>query len=125
MSASAEPDPTQDLLGYLVRAYHRERAGQPEPETGTVHGVPGSPGLSVQAFVTWARAWLQKNPVVATYPVARGLGLRFQDGSGVPFTEQQPERFRNEVIHITNPGFNSATDLIASPECMPITGRTT
>jgi len=112
-----------DLLGVLAAAHKAEL--QAEHERGKVNHEWLQEHLHhVADFVKWARARLRKVPVVGTYPVAQGLGLRFQDGSGAPFTPQPPDRpMRDEAIHVTNPGFNPATDLVASPECMPITGR--
>lgn len=113
-------DQVQDLLGKLVREYyqHMKTKLDIDPEVLNEHM------WDVQEFTDWARATLKATPVVGTYVAASGLGLRLQDGTSVPLTEQPPQRpMRDEAIHITNPGFNKATDLTMSAECMPITGK--
>lgn len=123
---------THDLLGHLARDYNQaqrkayadacERAGLPA-DTVDISPLLEAHLKEIWAFVDWVRGRLRKNPVIGVYPVSSGLGLRFQDGTCVPFTEQPPERpMRDECVHVTNPGFNPSTDFVASPECMPITG---
>jgi hypothetical protein len=107
---------SEDLLGMLFAKYSKEVEDHSEEA--------GRALASVSGFVEWARKWLQGNPIIGTYPVSSGLGVRFQDYTGVPFVPQPPERgFRDDCIHVTNPGFNKATDATQSPEAMPITGR--
>lgn len=120
MAPLYKDDQVQDLLGKLIREYHEHLRKKPEYDGMVVNEHM----YDVQEFVNWARATLKATPVVGTYVASSGLGLRLQDGTNVPLHEQPLQRpMRDEAIHITNPGFNKATDMVMSPECMPITGK--
>lgn len=74
---------------------------------------------AVDAYIEFARNRLKKNPVIGTYIVEDGLGLRFQDNTRCPMVYVKPRPMARDAIAITRPDGPGG---ILDAGAQPITG---
>lgn len=104
----------------VLRDYHKIRL---EASIGDQSAAMSAKLDAVDEFLVHARDYLTRNPVVSTFTVETGLGVRLQRKHALPIIpspERKPVNFGAAAI--TNPGVTPGMEIIREP-AYPITGK--
>src|SRR5262245_20462896 len=114
---SAHKAQGQDLLE-LLRDYHRLRL---EASIGDQEIALGDQLEAVDEFLEHARDLLRRNPVVTTYILPNGLGVRLQNGKAVPLVHVEVAPLPRNAMAITRPETVAGMEGVSERWSMPIT----